>query len=276
MVKKLDIYEYSDYRHLIQDLIRSYPARGRGIQAKMAKALGCQPPFITHVLAERSHLSQEQALGAAKFFGLDKEGTKFLICLLNYNRAGTSELRSYWQSHIVDQKLQQRQLSKQLKIKERLSIDDQMTYYSSWLFGAVHIALTVPALRTTRSVANYLNVSRESVEHVLHFLVQSGLVKSNGRDYEPTQTLLHLPKGSPALVSHHTNWRHRAIDSFLSERESDLHYSGVFSCARSDIPRLQKMLLALLSDFSDRVKPSPEEEVVAINLDLFRLGTHES
>ena len=85
----IDIYEFNKTSQIFKTAIRSKPNRGRGVRALLAKFVGCQPTYISHVLSERTLFSLEQCEAACRFFEFNIESTHFCLNLLNLERAGT-------------------------------------------------------------------------------------------------------------------------------------------------------------------------------------------
>lgn len=268
---KDSIFEYVDYKQFVNDLIRSKGSQGRGMKRALAISLTCQSPFISQVLAGALDFNADQGLACAQFFGLSKEETEYFLLLVAKAKASTLELKKYLQQSIEAKRQSYRLVQKRMKMKEAVEQERQATYYSSWMYAAVHMALTIPELRTRESLSNKLGLSIETVDKVLEFLRESTLVEKKGTSFQPTGYWYHLDKTSPLLNKHHTNVQLKSLQSLDCPQEHDLHYSAFFSCSRKDLARLEELLLKTLSEFNALVRPSAEEELAAINLNIFRV-----
>lgn len=265
------IYRYSDYKKYLKSLIESYPNQGRGIRKQMAEALRCQIAYVSHVLSGNYHFSPEQTEAAARFFGLDREDSEFLMILVSHNRAGTQELKRFYESMIAERAEKYALLKSRAKIKETLDREDQATYYSQWYFAAIHMALTIPILQTKDAIATKLGVSSKKTQEVLEFLVTRGLARREGARYVTTQQALHLEANSPLIARHHSNWRMAAVRSLEDPRASDVHYSGVVTCSEKELPKVKERISRCLEDCMELVKPSKEERIAVICLDWWEL-----
>jgi hypothetical protein len=99
-----------------------------------------------------------------------------------------------------------------------------------------------------------------------------GLVRSEGEKYLPGSTQIHLPKDSVAIQQHHANWRQMALSRMDSDQaHEDLHYSSINSVSVDGARRIRALLTQAISDAIEIVKPSPEEQLVGINVDFFRV-----
>lgn len=266
---KASIFEYKSYKKYLNDLVDHSPQGGRGIKKALAEAIHCQNPFVTRVLNGDYDFSQEQAAASAKYFGLSKSETEFLLLLLNENRAGTDALRNLYLDQIRNKIDQHSLLKSRLKIKATLDREAQATYYSHWKYAAIHMLATIPEFRTRESISKRIGLSLPVVSKVLDFLCSKGLLQKNKNEYIPDTTLLHLERNSPFLPQHHTQWRMKAIDVLDREIHDDLHYSLAFSCSKKDLPRLRERLTKSLEDCSDIIKCSPEETLAVLCFDLF-------
>lgn len=265
------IYEFNSYKEFIISLIRSKPSGGRGVKTTLAAALGCQTPFISQVLAGDLNFNQDQSLACAMFFGLTKEEVEFFLLLVSQERAGTSDLKKFLKNSLQVKRDAYNQIKSRMKMKESLSAEHQMTYYSTWLYSAVHMALTIEDLRSRESLSEKFNLSLTTIDKTLEFLITAGLVEKKGTAFHPTGAWYHLDKMSANINKHHTNLMIKSIQSLDQPKENDLHYSAFFTCSKKDVAKLEELLLKLLTDFNSVVRPSAEEELVAISLNLFRL-----
>lgn len=81
----------------------------------------------------------------------------------------------------------------------------------------------------------------------------------------------HLPKDSPFVVSHHQNWRSRAVLDAQDFMSDGVHYTSVLTLSKSDLIRLREVLLQFIAEAGQIAGPSEPEEAVALTLDLFRI-----
>lgn len=268
---KTAIFDYDDYKNLMNALIESKPQNGRGQRKLLAEAVHCQVAYITHVLSGDNHFSLEQAEAAGRFFNLTKEELEYLLVLVQYNRAGTPTLKRIFHSQLEERRKRNRLLKHRLKIKETLSAEDQAIYYSSWHFAAIHILLTLPDFDTTETIARKFSLSSERVLEVLEFLLRLGFVKKEQNRYIVASAMLHLESDSALISKHHVNWRIKTLQTLEHIDEDSLHYSLVFSISKRDLSKVRETLVEALENCADIIRPSKEEEVAALCVDLFYL-----
>ena len=270
-MKKASVYEYKSYKQFILDWIEATPNAGRGQRKLIAEAIGCQNPFITHVLAGDYHFSPEQAEACARYLGLNEADTEFFILLVLKERSGTKTLENFFAKQISSRCEQHAVLKKRLNIKESMPLEDQMIYYSSWHYATIHMALMIPELQNINSLVRYLNLPPARVSSILQFLIDHQLIEQKGQYYKIKKSILHLEKDSPILTQHHTHWRLRAIEAIQTAKLDNLHYSGVMSLSKDDYEWVREKLARLLEDVVVRLGPSKDEKLAALSFDLFQV-----
>ncbi|MBO9668769.1 MAG: TIGR02147 family protein [Bdellovibrio sp.] len=268
---KSSIYEYRDYKDYFLDLIESNPATRRGMRKELSEAIGCQVSHITNVLSGAGHFSQEQAEAAARFFGLSSLETEFVLLLVQYNRAGTSSLKSFYEKILNEKQVKCTSLKSTLEMPDSLQQQDEALYYSSWQFAAVHVLVSIPEFQNREAIAKKLELPIARVDEILAFLCEKGLIAKEGTRFKILRALIHLDKSSPLISKHHSNWRLKSMQSMEYNAEEKVHYSSVFSVSKKDYPRVQELLKKSLSESMKVIAKSPEEELAVICVDLFKI-----
>lgn len=270
-MKKASIYEYKSYKQFILDWIANTPNEGRGQRKLIAEAIGCQNPFITHVLAGDYQFSAEQAEACARYMGLNDADTEFFILLVLKQRSGTKTLENLFAKQISNRCEQHAVLKKRLNIKDTMPLEDQMIYYSSWHYATIHMALMIPELQNVTGLTRYFNLPPQRIISVLQFLVDNNLIEQKGSSYKIKKSILHLEKDSPILTQHHTHWRLRAIEAIQTAKQDDLHYSGIMSLSHDDYEWVREKLAMLLEQVVERLGPSKDEKLATLCFDLFQI-----
>lgn len=267
-----NVFNFSDYKDYLSHVETTRKSFERGFRTKLASSIGCQSGFISNVLNGEAHFSSEQITGISKFLNLKAPEQKYLYMLLQYSRAGTSELKSFIQNELTVLRDEYLNIKKRVGDSKTLSESDQSVYYSSWHYTAVHLLTTIPGYKTAQNIAEGLGLPEAVVKRILLFLVQTGILveKKNG-ELEAGNVLIHLNRESPHIRQHHTNWRIAAIQSLANENQSDLHYSTISTLSKSDMEKLKAEMVRLIESYVETVKPSKEEDMVGFTLDFFKL-----
>ena len=165
-----------------------------------------------------------------------------------------------------------RQLLKTRVVNEaEIPAQHKSKYYSSWIYGAIRVALTVPQLRRKEALARKFSLSENRLTDALQFLEEAGLIEKKGDLYFPTALSLHLGNESDLVTRHHTNWRLRALDSISESSLDDVHFSSVVSLSHSDVQKLKALLANFIQKSQELIRPSPEEVVYSLCADFFAL-----
>lgn len=266
-----NVYDFNDYREFLKFML---PTDGeqRGIRTKLADALNCQKGFISQVLSGPSHLSLEHAIKVSRFLKLEAADEEYFLLLVHLGKAGSKDLEEFYKKRMAEIIERRKEIKERIKAKSDLTEAEQMTYYSSWHYTAIHMCLYSSDLRKKGLIANSLGISDSVVSRVLDFLVNTGLAKEDGDEYAAGPARIHLPKSSPLVSKHHSNWRMRAIDSFDSPRENDLHYSLVMSISDEAAEKIKEVLLKTIQEVEPILKAAEDKCVYTLNMDLFALS----
>ena len=263
-----EVYQYNDYKSYIKDaLSRS----GHGSRIKLAEALNCQSAYISQVLNQAAQLSNEQAIEASVFFNLDREEQDFFLNLVQLARAGTKKLSTFYEDKIKQVRERRALLSNRISGTDVLDDLTQARYYSRWYYAAIQVLVTVPSYRYKESIAKYLGLPLAVVNEAIEFLTETALIISTPQGYASGKTRVFLKGDSPLIVQHHENWRLKAIQSITLGSKDNVHFSSVYSLSKKDFIGLKEKFLGHLQEAREIVRPSAEEEVCVLNLDLFSL-----
>lgn len=266
------IYEFNDYKRFLAGVEAARSGLQRGFRSRLAEAIGCQAPFITQVLNSSAHFSLEQAIRSARFIGLNSGEERFFLLMIQHSRAGNKELEQFFANEIQKMREEYLDISKRVKVDVVLSEVAKTHYYSHWYYSAIHVLVTIPKFRNTDSIAQALGLTRLQIQNALLFLTTHGLIEEKNGSFVPGNTQLHLGKKSPHVYQHHQNWRLKTLESLGADSyEQNLHYSTVSSLSEKDVEKIRAMMLKVIEDYVEQVKPSKEETLYAFTLDFFKL-----
>lgn len=267
----MSVFTYTDYNKYLNDCISYMPKKGRGFKSELASYIGCQSTYVSQVLNERADFSLEQAVLVSKFLGHTEDESHFFLLLIQHKRAGSELLRQHFEKLINEQKKHRLILSKRLNVKTVLNEDDQVKYYSSWHYSAIHVILSIKDCQSKENIAKKLGLSLQKVSAILEFLCSVGLAKLVGREYQIGETHIHLEKKSPMISKHHTNWRMKSILSLDNETEDNLYYSSVITLSQEDAYKIKDLLIKNIDSTKKIIKDSPEEVLYCFSLDFFKV-----
>lgn len=266
------IFNFKNYKDYLLSLSGTKNRRS-GFKSALAKAANCNNTYVSQVLSGTSNFSPEQAEQINHLLNHTPDESHYFLLLVQIERAGTLALKKYFKKQIEDLIQKRNQIQGRLEMMSELSAQDKAKYYSSWLYSAVHMAITIPRKsKQLEFICDTLNISSKKLEEILSFLLQTGLVQRGPDGLISGVTKIHLGNDSADILKHHSNWRIEAIKSLESPLTNDLHYSAVVSMSSEDIIRLREIFLEFIRTVTKEIAKSPEEELCAFNLDFFTLN----
>lgn len=264
------IFDHESHYSYLRERFKSQTS-ARGIKGRFADHVRIQPAFLSQVLAEKYPLSLEQADLANSFLEHSIEESEFFLMMVSRDRAGTVSLKKHFSKQLVQARKRHLEVIERLGRKSDISEETKAIYYSSWLYAAVHVATTVPNLRKLGALREYLNVGHEALLKIVQFLENHNLITRLGDEYIPTQNWIRLDRQSPHITKLHSNWRLKAVQSIESQKEDDLHFSGVYSLDATTAMAIREDFLETISRHVKKIEKAPEEDLFVIGVDFFGL-----
>lgn len=264
------LFFQKDYKVYLLQAIALKPAGGHGFRSQLAIAANCKPAYISRILNQDAHLSLEQGEALNEILEHDSEEAEYFLLMLQHARAGTSKLRARLEKRMQQIKDQRAQLKNRVEKKKFLTVEDQNIYYSSWLFSAVHILLTIPEYSTAKAIMKKFNLSLERVQFFLGKLSDMNLIQLGNSKIQVIETSVYIPAESPLICKHHANWRLKSLENIFPADSKNLHITSVVSLSLEDVEKIREKLLAQFVEIKSIVKDSREEELYCLNLDFFK------
>ena len=266
--KKIDIFDFEDYKAFIDEALDRSPVGGRGAYKRLADALRIHPSRLSQILRGEEDLTVEHALEVAKFIQLDSVGTDFLITLVEKSRAGTQELKGYWQRKIETLKETQTLVASHITDSQILSDVAAATYYSSWHYQAARLLCDINKFQTREAIAEKLKLTLEQTDSILKFLVEEELCTKEGKRYKRTSFHTHLEKSSPFVIGHHKNWRLFHLNNADNHWKKDLHFTCPLTSNEEDAKKIHGLLLKVIAEIDEIITDSPSEDLYSLNIDF--------
>lgn len=264
------VFEFDDYRPYLTSRLGEAGKR-TGLRSQACKAVGCHSTYLSQVLGGKTELSLEYAEAFNRFFHHGTEEGNFFLLLLLKSRAGSAALRERFQGQIDGVRKDRSALRGRLKEADEVSTFDQDRFYSSWLYGALHVLSSLPRLKTKSQLAESLGASETKVSEALEFLQRIGLIVSGKHGYQVGPRHVHLNSDSHFINRHHANWRLHAVQSLEASSPEDLHYSGAISLSKAAAQQIRADLLKTFKSSMALMRDSKEEVAYVYNYDFYRL-----
>ncbi len=267
----MSIYQYINYITFLKSKIKIGEKSIYGYRARLADSIGCQRSYLSQVLSEKTHFTLEHAIKVAKFWELNLTEEDYFINLVEYNRAGSQELKTFFLGKMNQIRSTQENLSKRIQKKEILPDEKASILYSSWNYLAVLILVTIPAFRTVSTIAKRLHQDEKLILSILQKLKNLELIHFSGDEWLPLENTIHVPKDSPYNSINHANWRNLAVQHAFSGNEGEVHYTSVCSLSKSDAELIKQYVLQLIDKSREIVSSSEEQEAYCLTFDWFKI-----
>jgi len=265
-------FEFDNYKEALKNTITSQSGGSRGVYRILAEKIGVHPTLISQILSGTRDFNEEQLFAICESLGIPDAEKRYLLVLLQIERAGSHSLKK----HYIEIKNQIRkeslQLSRRISPHKTLTESEKAVFYSSWLYSAVQILTAIDKPVDFKLICEHFKLTPQRTQEVLDFLLKHHLVLEKKGRYVPGTTSTHLPKGSPHIVKHHSNWRLKAMMAAETLTDQELMYSANFSIAQKDFEVFREELVQLIKRFLTIVEKSPAEKVAQFNMDLFWLN----
>jgi uncharacterized protein (TIGR02147 family) len=265
------IFEYDDYKRYLNAVEQQRSQFQRGFRTRLAEALSCQNAYISQVLNTDAHFGLEHGLKIVEFLGLTENEKRYFLLLIQLARAGSKDLEQYFRREVDELRTKNLSLKERIATAHALTPAAQATYYSHWMYAAIHMLAMLKTHRTAQSILDALKLPSEAIRSAILFLVQTGLLIEKKGELHPGPTQIHLGKDSPQIRQHHTNWRIAAIDSLAHIERDDIHYSTVSTLSMQDCEKIKAQLVQMIENYVKTVESSKEETLYGFNLDFYHL-----
>lgn len=253
------IYNFLSYRPYLESKLGS-KGRRTGARKRLAEHLKVHTTFVSQVLLSKAELSLEQAEGCNDFLGHDENQAEYFLALVMKDRAGTQSLEARFQKKVDEMRSQFLNIKSRVKTDIEVTPLDQSEFYSSFLYGAIHVLTSVPGFQTREAIAKKLNLSLLEAQPMFDFLIRLNVIEEKNGKLSTGQNVVHLGRDSSLIKQHHTNWRLHTLTTLDRINEQDLHYSGIMSISRKDAYKIKESILA---NFQENVKIVAESDVEA-------------
>lgn len=264
------IFEFSEYRPYLHEKLGKKGTR-TGLRKKLSEKLQVHTTFISQVMLGKADLSLEQAEGCNSFFSHTNEESEYFLLLVMFERAGVITLKNRFEEKIKQMQSKHLNISERLKPQTEVSQEDKQKFYSSYIYSAIHVLVSIPQFQTIAALARALNLPTTEIKQKIEFMKTIGLVVQQGDRILHGPHHVHLGSDSNLIIQHHRNWRLQAMNSLDHRRENDIHYSAAVSLSKKDAMKIKDSILENLHSNVKVISSSPEEVAYGYSFDFFSL-----
>ncbi len=264
------IFEYSDYKSYVLDLVAAYPKEGRGVFGKLAKALNVSSVLISQIFKGDKDLQIDHTIPLCKFFVLNELETEYFVALVSRKRAGNKELRHFYEQQIFQIQNKALNLKNHLNNNNEVSDEAKTEFYSTWIYAAIRNSCALPEVQTIDDLAELYRLPLNVLEEKVQFLLKNNLIAEGEEGLKLGIGSTHIPKESSLVHSHRKNWRLKAIDSFSNNDPEDLFFVAPMVISEDLAIKLRADLVDLIKGLYRDAPEGDPEVTCCLNIDLFR------
>jgi uncharacterized protein (TIGR02147 family) len=263
------LLDSTDYKQFVRSRLEQMARKGRGQVRRMAEHLGVPSSAVSQIFRGPRDLTPDQAQKLGEFFGFSREEREYFHCLVQYQRAGSPELRDFMRAWL--ERIRATSGRAPAGPPGELTPAQERLFFSEWYYIAVWLLLSTPGHHTVPSIAERFELPKKLVTEVMAFLTTSGLCAESRGAYRVGPRSVRLGPDALLRSRHYVNWRIRAIDRIPRKRGGDFFYSLSVSLSRSDVLVLRKRIEELIMALNERVATTRPRELFCLNLDWFQL-----
>ena len=264
-----EIFHLHSYKKLMQKMLLDQATRGE--VTKAANFLGVQPSYLSRVMSQELQITPDHAFKLSRYWNLNGDEHTYFMLLVDHARAGDREYRADIEAKL-NRLREKHQLVQERASRSHLSTEMvDVTYFSTWLWSAIHFLTSIPEYQTADAISSRLNIKTDLALFYLRSLAERDFIESKGSRWVYKRGEFHAEKNSPLVILHHQNWRQRASVDSQDFNSNGVHFTAVQTVSLKDYDRLKNLLLDFISKFSALAAPSTPEEGIALTCDLFKI-----
>lgn len=264
----MKIIDYSNYKLFTLKFIENKPKKGRGLLRSLSEYMGVNSSLLSQIFKGNRDLTPEQALQVAKFIELDNFETQFFLNMVHLGRAGTQDLKSFYQAELEKMRIEQFNIQSRVVEHRELNQEEKALFYSDWKYSGIRLLTSIPNYNNVERVSEYFGIQRDQAKKIIDFLVSSGLCVDEKGGLSIGVASTHISKDSEFVNNHRRNWRLKALQ-VIDEKKEGLHYSSPVSLSHVDYKNISERMVDWISEFSKTISTSKEEKVACLNIDWF-------
>ena len=266
----MKILEATDYREFLKAWVKGRPGGGRGELQRLARYSGIHTSTFSQIMSGTRGLIPEQAALIGECIGLNRMEMKYLTLLVQLDGDPREPLKGMLMEEAAELRNSARDLEKVLRPDGALSESEKAIFYSAWYYCAARILSSIPGFSVAADLEKKLGISPRLFQEALRFLIDTGLVVSEGARLSPGPNYTHISAQSPLAGRHHANWRIKAMERHPSLGTSETCYTAPMSLSEADARRVQELVIALVEEVQKIRKPSDCETAYCLNIDWFK------
>lgn len=154
-----------------------------------------QRSYLSRIISEELRLTPDHAFNLAKFWNLDSDQRDYFLALVDFERAGDPDYCAFVKSKITAAKKKYESVQERTA-RTALSLDaHQATYFSSWIWSAVHFLTSIPKYQAEEALAERVGLRKEADR-----ACSDSVLNSAGKEYESFRFICCTKTGAAVTV----------------------------------------------------------------------------
>ncbi|MEN0059540.1 MAG: DUF4423 domain-containing protein [Bdellovibrio sp.] len=264
----MDIFSYTTYKSFLIDYIRRN--KYKGLITQLASACGCDRTYLSQAMAGKADLLPDHMIKLCEYLKMSELESDYLLNLLLKDRSTTLAARTLFENKLKKIKQQGDELSQKIKNKkdaDEISEEYKTFYYSNWLFPAIHTLTSISDFQMQDAIAKKLNLPESQTLLILNSLIDMGLVVKSKNKYLHSGQSIYLKRDAAQIYSLHLQSRLESVKR--SYEKNDIHFTNIFSVAKSEVDTLRGQIMELIETQRKTVHISGAEVACVFNCDFF-------
>lgn len=270
-MKIMTVFEFEEYKSYLKERLRQMPKGGRGELQKISKHLRMHSTRFSHVFHGHEHLTLEQGIGLASYLGLNELESEYFMVILQLAKAGTTELRAFFEKKRKQLHDRSTQLAERLPSERKLTDSEKAIFYSNWFYSAIRLSCSLPEAQNVDTLSQRFSIPRDKASEALDFLLATGLcVRGAGGAIRMGPKSTHLEARSPLVSRLHSNWRIKAMERHPALSADELAFTSPMSIEAKDVAAIREVLLQMIEKAAAHADTDQADALYCLNVDWFR------
>jgi uncharacterized protein (TIGR02147 family) len=269
----MKIYEYSNHRTLIRDLIQANKKAGHDITSqKVAEAAGVTGSFLSQALNEKQEFSNDQVFAICRYFELSEEEAEYAVLLNEYSRSQSKKRRQELYRQIEEEQHAHLRFVEYVHFdkidRESSPVDD---YLCDTYAPVVDSYMEEDRyLKNPEALRKKLGLDPTRFERALDLNVRANILGLDEKGYHRKHGELMVYKINLAAKYNAILSRLKSIEKIFKGDDSDFTGTLIFCANDEFVTRIKAEILTEHNAMKTQYQSEPEkDDLLFVNLDLF-------
>jgi transcriptional regulator with XRE-family HTH domain len=269
----MKIYEYSNHRALIRDLIQANKKAGHDITSqKVAEAAGVTGSFLSQALSEKQEFSNDQVFAICRYFDLGEDEAEYAVLLNEYSRSQSKKRRQELYRQIEEAQHAHLRFVEYVKFdmidRESSPVDDYLcdTYapvVDSFMEDDRY-------LKNPEALRRKLNLDPEPFDRALDLNLKANILGVDKDGYHRKHGELMVYKINLAAKYNAVLSRLKSVEKIFKGDDSDFLGTLIFCANDEFVTRIKAEILTEHNTWKTRFQSeNDKDDLLFVNLDLF-------